>query len=167
MKIVVVSDSHGNIENLNRVKDKAVEFNASTFIHLGDDYIDVDIVDFGEIEVIRVPGTRCPEYFNKSSQRRIIKNFDGWSFFISHTNEFSKNDSLHKNIDVILHGHTHKPEINEKNGIIRINPGHLIKCKDRGYEPTYCILDITREFLVANIFFLKNDELFETAAFNR
>lgn len=167
MKIVVVSDSHGNIENLNRVKDKAVEVNASAFIHLGDNYDDVDAVDFSEIEVIKVPGTRCPEYLDKPFLRRIIKDFDGWSFLISHMNELPENSSTHKNIDVILHGHTHKPEIYERNGIIRINPGHLIQCKHRGYEPTYCILEVNPEFLVVNIFFLKNDEVFETATLNR
>lgn len=167
MKIVVVSDSHGNIESLNRVKDKAVEVKASAFIHLGDNYDDVDAVDFGKIEIIRVPGTRCPEYLDKPFLRRIIRDFEGWSFLISHTNELSNKEALRRGVDIILNGHTHRPEIDDRKGYIEINPGHLIKSQDRGYKPTYCILEINPEFLTVSIFFIENDKVFETATFNR
>lgn len=47
--------------------------------------------------------------------------------------------------DIIISGHTHSPYHLIKNGKHFINPGSVGKPKDRRYEATYMILDITNE----------------------
>jgi len=47
--------------------------------------------------------------------------------------------------DVIISGHTHSPYHLIKNGRHFINPGSVGKPKDRRYEATYMILDITEQ----------------------
>jgi len=124
MKICVVSDSHTETKNLQKVIDKA-EFDV--LIHLGDDYGDTDKIKI-TTEFIRVPGVYDKEYFDKTIDGRIIKKFGKFRFLLTHTVDSHENDSeagvlikpedLYKEgkVDAVLFGHTHIPEIFYRTG---------------------------------------------------
>jgi predicted phosphodiesterase len=57
MKIGVVSDSHGHVENLRRALKVMREAGADLIVHLGDDYDDVTALsDQGGVPITQVPG---------------------------------------------------------------------------------------------------------------
>ncbi len=157
MKICVVSDSHTETENLQKVIDKS---NFDVLIHLGDDYSDMDKIKI-TTEFIRVPGVYDKEYFDKNVEKRIIKKFGKFRFLLTHTITSHENDieagvlikpeDLYKEgkVDAVLFGHTHIPEISYNNDwkILFINPGHLKTVDKKGYEPSYVVLDVSGDDL--------------------
>lgn len=179
MRVVIVSDTHGELANLRLIYNKAIiEIEAKVFIHLGDEYADMTAVETGEIEVIKVPGIFSSHYHDKTVPNRMIRAFEKWRFLISHTKEAVPQD-LKGDIDprktmeqgkadVLLYGHTHIPEIVLENGYIRINPGHLKKSDGRGCRPTYCIVDVTEDHLDAKICPLEGgDEILSRRIYRR
>ena len=117
-----------------------------------------------------MPGIFSEQYQNKHIPNRLIREFNGWRFLISHTKDATPNDlkddiDPHKimesgRADVLLHGHTHIPEIIKEAGYIRINPGHLKNNDKRGYLPTYCVIGVSPDSLDVKIYLLKDRNLF-------
>ena len=155
MKIGIVSDSHGNIENLKRafheIKDK---HKCDLFIHLGDDYGDIKKAGIAlSKNVICVPGVYHKNYTSKDTEQRIIKQIENLRFLITHSRDKHKNDPdwlpdpkvvlEKKEVDVVLFGHTHVPDISEsENKIIFFNPGHLKDQDKKAYPSSYGIIEI-------------------------
>lgn len=160
MKICIVSDSHKEVENLQKVIDRE---DFDLLIHLGDDYRDMDKIKISK-EFIRIPGVYDPEYFKEGIEKRIIKKFGKFRFLLTHTVASHSNDReagvlikpetlYEKNkVDVVLFGHEHAPEISYSGKILFINPGHLKNKDKRGYEPSYVILDVDDEKLKVKSF---------------
>ena len=155
MKICVVSDSHGEVENLQDVIDSS---DFDILIHLGDDYIDMDNVSIPQ-EFIRVPGVYDDEYFQNNIEKRILKKFGYFSFLLTHTRWSHENDARAGSIikpedlyekgevDVVLFGHTHIPEISYNGKFLFINPGHLKSEDMKGYDPSFVILEVSDDNL--------------------
>ncbi|MEW6684590.1 MAG: YfcE family phosphodiesterase [Candidatus Edwardsbacteria bacterium] len=155
MKIGVVSDTHGNIEYLKKVIDKFHQEGVEIFIHLGDDITDLEGLKEPSVEWIEIPGVYEPIYVESNLPHRVIKEFEGLRFLLthsptSHPNDFPsdiKPEEVVKNreVDVILYGHTHKPELKEEEGVLWVNPGHLKKEDKKGFPPSYAILECNRK----------------------
>jgi len=149
MKICVLSDSHGEIENLRRVAD-SIRGKVDLVIHLGDTYSDAD--ELRGFNLIRVPGVYDDEYRNPMIKNRIVKNFGKLKVLITHTKESHVNDQPYdlkpedliekKKVDAVFYGHTHIYNIEIKDGILFLNPGHLKKEDKKGLPPTYAIIEI-------------------------
>jgi putative phosphoesterase len=155
MKIGILSDSHGNIENLKRAIEILRKENVKFIVHLGDNYSDCEGLPIN----IRIPGVYDEEYTNRTIKHRIIKDFGGKKFLFSHTsftheNDFESDLKPEKlieegKIDFLVFGHTHIPEIrkeiiNDKE-IIFVNPGHLKEYDKKGYPPTFGIIEINEK----------------------
>ena len=171
MIFCVVADTHGEIENLRKTFRKAVNnLHAETFIHLGDNYDDMRAVESENIEIIQVPGIFSSYYQKNKPDNRIIRQLEGWKFLLSHTPVADAKDlptdinpqltAQSDTVDVLLHGHTHIPEIATEPGYIRINPGNLRQNDKKGYPPTFCILDAQPNTLDIKIYQLYSDEIF-------
>ncbi|MFN3966104.1 MAG: metallophosphoesterase family protein [Endomicrobiia bacterium] len=165
MKIAVVSDTHGSLETLSALFDKIK--GVDVFIHLGDDSPDAEIFEKRDFNVIKVPGVYESIYILPDTKRRIIQEFCGKKFLITHTRSKHSNDlptepgpeELSKNVDVILFGHTHVPTIEiDENKKIWINPGHLKLSDRRGYPPSYAVINIDSEKFEITIYNLLTDE---------
>lgn len=171
MIIGVMSDTHGHLTEMRLAARKMVEnYGASVIIHLGDDSTDADELQGIASDVISVPGIFEERYNSPVTPKRIIKEFDGISFLLTHTptsNPTDKPDDIDPtalavdgDVKVILHGHTHHPEISEKNGAIYINPGHLNPKDNRGDKPSFAIIETNK--LRINVKFVSLDgEIFE------
>ncbi|MBU0687631.1 MAG: YfcE family phosphodiesterase [Candidatus Margulisbacteria bacterium] len=153
MKIGLVSDSHGNIGILKNAIKKLVDAKVDLIIHLGDDSTDMDTIKSSvPCDLIIIPGVFEEVYQHPGEAHRLIKTFEGLKFLITHTAESHKNDLsdeikpeeivAKKEVDVVLHGHTHVPRDEVKKGIRFINPGHLKPDDKRGFKPSYAILDV-------------------------
>ena len=44
--------------------------------------------------------------------------------------------------EIVLFGHTHKPVIEKKNGVLVINPGSVSFPRQEGRKPSYAILNL-------------------------
>lgn len=153
MKIAVFSDSHGNLDNLQKAVGKATKEGAEILIHLGDDYKDAQSLENFALQVIKVPGVYDQEYTERNIPHRLIKEFGKVGFLITHTPSSHENDfssdikpeevSAKKEVKVVLYGHTHIPKIEEKESIYWINPGHLKKEDKKGHRPSFALLEIT------------------------
>lgn len=180
MKIGVLSDSHKNIRNLKKAFEylRDVE-NIDLAIHLGDDYSDVKAIEgfslplFGakKVPVIKIPGVYDPEYKDPKITNRMIKEYDGWKVLITHSPNRHENDlpddvdpdmaSQSLGVNIILHGHTHMPRIEERGNIFFINPGHLKDDDKKGSPPTFAVLEVSREEIQVRIIGLMDHKLMD------
>jgi putative phosphoesterase len=154
MKIGVVSDSHGHVDNLRRAIKAMNEGGAEVIIHLGDDYDDVkSLSDQEGTTIIQVPGVFSTYYQEPGIPNRIIEKWEGVPVLLTHTPEAHQNDlpadldpkavAARGEVRVVLSGHSHIPEVREESGVIWVNPGHLKDDDKKGCPPTYALLEIT------------------------
>ncbi|WP_290771521.1 metallophosphoesterase [Anaerofustis sp.] len=128
-KIIIVSDTHGDIKTLEKVLKK--EKNYNYIFHIGDHHFDMDEVDMdlSGVEVKKVRGN-CD--FMKETEE-IFFELSGKKIFITHghlygvknsyTNIFYK--ACEVGADIVLFGHTHE-KLDIKMGHIHLfNPGTL------------------------------------------
>lgn len=156
MLIGVMSDTHGNLKYMQRAAHLMVhEFGVEAIIHLGDDYDDAMQMDPYGRPLYVVPGMYESAYTNKKIPHRLIKEFGGIVFMLSHTptrNQYDRTGDINParalsdyGAEVLLHGHTHSyRQIESEDGLILICPGQLKAEKDRGYPPAFAIIDAKR-----------------------
>lgn len=165
MRIGIISDTHTSYDSI----DSAVELlayahNADTILHLGDDSTDADRIKDFKLKIIAVPGIYEARYRDYNFPNRRIEIFDGWKFLLTHTRTSHEYDLpqdiapekaiCEKLVDSILFGHTHIPLVEDNNGVLFINPGHLKPDDKRGYPPSYALLETSKESLKISIFTL-------------
>lgn len=146
MRALIVSDTHGHEENLELILREKGPF--QHLIHLGDvegqeDYIEV------------IAG--CPVHIvagNNDFFSNLPREEDFWikdyHIFITHGHYYGVSmgtdrlyeEALFRNATVAMYGHTHRPEIEEKNGITILNPGSLSYPRQLGRKPSYIIMEI-------------------------
>ena len=170
MKILVFSDSHGHCDRMINVTKEFISKNniLNYIIHLGDLVQDAKYLQerFPDIPVLYVYGN-CDYSVNRSDDEKEYE-LGGKKFFILHGHtrnvKFSpdtlKTLAEQKKYDIILYGHTHEPKEDyisngtEPNGVQTgtyiINPGSITYDKS-GRGKSYCVIDITKNDLCANI----------------
>lgn len=147
MKVIVFSDSHGNISNMARALEKNATVDA--LIHLGDVVKDLEeISNKYKINIFSIHGNcdlivkPCTEKIISLGEKQILithghnqrvkTNYDTISYLAEE-----------KEVDICLFGHTHIPEIFHFNNIIFMNPGS-ISLPRKTKEPTYGIIEISQ-----------------------
>ncbi|MCL2774166.1 MAG: metallophosphoesterase [Oscillospiraceae bacterium] len=167
MKILVFSDSHDHCDRMINITREFISKNSNSngnnnildyIIHLGDLVHDAKYLQekFPNIPVLYVCGN-CDFSANKNDSEKEYE-LGGKKFFILHGHtrnvKFSL-DSLkslaeQKKYDIILYGHTHAPKEDYYNGTYIVNPGSISYDKS-GKGKSYCVIDITKNDLCANI----------------
>ncbi|MBE0432090.1 YfcE family phosphodiesterase [candidate division WOR-3 bacterium] len=175
MKIGVISDTHKHIANLSSAVLYLKEAGVDKLIHLGDDYGDMD--EIGEHDAIRVPGVFCDAYQDKKIRNRLIENFAGWRFLLTHTLSAHANDLPGdakpealieaRQIHVVLYGHTHVPEIKQERGIVFFNPGHLKNEDKRGFPPCFGCIELTIDKMLARIYRLRDHSILTESKYHK
>ncbi len=147
MKILVFSDSHGNLSNLELILTQYRE-NTEYVIHLGD--YDSDISEmktpFPNYKYINISGNCDWGNFTPSEKFFSLR---GKNFFITHGHKYRVKLDLiklsysaeEKNADICLFGHTHVPMLTQLNNIIYMNPGSVSNLRG-GTSYTYGTIDI-------------------------
>ena len=140
MKILVLSDSHGNISRMIR----AVEKEAPRMIfHLGDCWLDAERLQtyFPDIPIRQVPGN-CD--FRPDEPAEQLLCLEDRRILLCHGHTFGVKTSLlragyaaeEKDLDVFLFGHTHAPLVDLRGKTLFLNPGSI---GDK-LRPTYGVL---------------------------
>ncbi len=139
MKIVVMSDSHGNIDAVEKVI--AQNHNAEGFYHLGDGWRDFAFTTL-EPGILRI-GVRGNYDMASTLPQKDVRTLEGVRIAALHGEDFSGiADAVllaaKYHAKVVLHGHTHVPNIEFVNGVYVICPGTL---KYRAVQ-TYAVLEL-------------------------
>lgn len=154
MKIGVVSDSHGHVENLRRAIKAMNKAGAEVIVHLGDNYDDVKAISGHEgTAIIQVPGVFSAYYQEPGIPNRLIEEWKGVRVLLTHTPEAHKHDLPNDlkpeevvargEVRLVLSGHSHIPEVKMEGEVVWVNPGHLKDDDKKGYPPTYALLEIS------------------------
>lgn len=147
MKILIVSDTHGYIDNIIDMVKR--EEKPDMIFHLGD-YVKDGIKIGKELKIptkiVRGNGDYSEDYFNYEE----IVEVKGKKIFLTHGHKYNVNFSIDRlyyrgkelNADYILFGHTHVPIISTLDNMIIMNPGssHLPRTRDK--EKTFGIINI-------------------------
>ena len=136
MKILVASDSHGDSNILNDLRNE--RFDVTYFLHLGDSCIPKYLLDSycavrGNCDFIDLPRFKEIE----------IK---GLKIHMEHGDGFRLNFDKEKyikelNCDIFLSGHTHKKLATKVGDTYVFNPGSLTRPRD-GEKGSYLILEV-------------------------
>lgn len=132
MKILLVSDSHGNNEALNLLLKRYPKMDL--YIHCGDSESD----EFSLYPYRTVQGN-C-DYAWDYPEYLVIPTPYG-NMFVQHR-PLPKSELLRQyNVKIFAYGHTHVRKYSIEQGIVYINPGSISFARDK-YDASYAILDI-------------------------
>lgn len=142
MKIVVMSDSHGDIMTVRKII--SAHKDASIFIHLGDGEKDIETVrDENPLLTIYNVAGNCDidRYSSSTPTSKVIKvRAVNMNIFICHGHNYSIKTtyeeiieySLKKECKIAMFGHTHKPYEGYKRNIFLFNPGSCSRYNESG-----------------------------------
>ena len=127
MTILVLSDSHGNVDNMEQaVRDTAPQM----IFHLGDCWQDAMELRrrFPELPMVQVPGN-CD--FRPGEPNEVLLEMEGLRLLLCHGHTYGVKTSLlsagyaadEKNLDVFLFGHTHRALVDRRGKTLFLNPG--------------------------------------------
>lgn len=151
MRFLIISDTHGRID---RASDLIQRFHGSIdgVWHLGDNYRDFELLQSRFAYPYRLAFQAVPGNCDQSCpapQRRTIP-IAGHKVFMTHGDMYGvfgtgigtlPMAAKSAGADVVLFGHTHVPLLEEKEGVLYLNPGSLSLPRG-GSRPAYAFLDI-------------------------
>ena len=151
MKIIVFSDSHGNIDNMKKVIDKTLPMtDLQLYIHCGDGLTEFNILreKYPEKGFIGVRGNNdtSGELFD------TIIDLDGYRTLITHSHRYYGdllNIAKARDVQIVLYGHTHVRSYSYRDGVHLFNPGSTAYPRD-GKSPSYGNIEIRRGVLFSH-----------------
>lgn len=149
MKILVVSDTHGDVKKvIDYIEDRG---DIQKIFHLGDYTGDAKLIySMTGIEVVKVKGNG--DYTDTSTLEDQLIEVEGHKIFLTHGHMYGVKTSLNSifykakslGAEVLLFGHTHTTLLVEHEGITIINPGSPTIPR-AGNKPSLAILTIDSE----------------------
>lgn len=124
-KIIVISDTHGNISGINEVVKQGYDY----LFFLGDCVSDLGtLINDERVKVVR---GNCDFFSNE--RRDTVVQIENVLMFLTHGDEYGVKTTLNRlydkvkelNPQLVLFGHTHRCEDVVYNGIRFVNPGSL------------------------------------------
>lgn len=142
MKILVLSDSHGNLSNMVRA---VTAENPRLIFHLGDCWRDAEQLHdrYPEIPLHQVPGNCDYRSFEPAEQLLCLEDN---RILLCHGHTYGVKQSLltagytaeEQDLDLFLFGHTHKPLVDRRGKTWFLNPGSIGDL----FQPCYGVVTI-------------------------
>ena len=158
MKIIVISDIHGSLFYMNKIKEIIDKSNVDKIVILGDLYYHgprnpltqeynpqqvANILNSYKDKILCVRGNCDAQVDEMISEFKFNDNvkldINGKRFFFTHGHKYNI-DNLPDNIDVIVYGHFHTGFIKQKDNVICVNSGSISLPKDNT-KNSYLIID--------------------------
>ncbi|MDY4693272.1 MAG: metallophosphoesterase [Blautia sp.] len=144
MKILVVSDTHGIDDNLEKAVYQEAPFDY--LIHCGDvEGREIFIEALSECPCCMVAGNN--DYFSDlPAEQEIclescrIMVTHGHSYGVSIDSTGIMDEAKFRGCQAVFFGHTHKPAILKGDGILGVNPGSLSYPRQEGRRPSYAVV---------------------------
>ena len=156
MKILVLSDSHGNLENMIQAVEKETP---RMILHRGDCWRDGERLHehFPDIPFHQVPGN-CD--FRPTEPAEQLLFLEDKRVLICHGHTYGVKQSLltagyaaeEQNLDLFLFGHTHRPLVDKRGKTLFLNPGSI----GDYYNSYYGIITLQKETLDGRIVSLES-----------
>ena len=146
MRILVISDTHRNLDNFDRVLEREARFDM--IVHCGDVERDEDYIRaVASCPVCMVAGNND---WGIALPREIMTEIGPYKVMIVHGHQYSVHYGLEricdvakqKGADIVLFGHTHIPLIKKVDHLVLMNPGSLSKPRQPERIPTYGLIEI-------------------------
>ena len=148
MRILLISDSHGNNEAVDELIAKWP--NVDLYLHAGDSESHPRSVY--PFRVVR--GNR--DYSFDMEDELLIPTPFG-NILMRHKKEISPKKLQEKDVKIFIYGHTHIPECTKRKGVAFINPGSLAYPRSE-YGPTYMVLDLNKDYVNVTLYAYENDK---------
>lgn len=158
MRIIVISDTHGDYAALQRIINPNAD--ADWIIHLGDGEKELDryILNFPTMapKIIHVagncdPNSLSPDVFTLPVMEHKILATHGHLYGVKSSLERLKMMARENECDIILFGHTHVPVERYEDGLYILNPGSASCPHEIGMKPTFGHIDISDAGVMLNI----------------
>ena len=158
MKVLIVSDTHGHDENLERAVMQETPFDM--LIHCGDvEGREIFIEALVECPCCIVSGNN--DFFSDLPREDVIE-IDGNRVLVTHGHYYGVSmdisgvaeEAKARNCDAVFFGHTHKPVIEQIEGVLTVNPGSLSYPRHHGRKPSYAVLETSDGKMTAEIRYL-------------
>ena len=147
MKILVLSDTHGDIDNARQVIMK--NNNVDLIIHLGDYFRDAQRIneEFPDIPIEYIYGNS--DFMVDNTPAEKILELGGKRIFMTHGHRYSVKWDYEKlfrkayevKADILLFGHTHVADLVKNEQCFILNPGSISDSRDSSGE-SYAIIEI-------------------------
>ncbi len=156
MKILVVSDSHGNTAAL---RDVLIRFSDTVdmIVHLGDGEKEYnDLIKPLPLPTYFVRGncdfaSSAPDLQFIEAEGKKIMCTHGYRYSVKYGLSTLKSTARSNNADIVLYGHTHIPLSEYEDGLYAVNPGCLTW---RGSRLSCAVIDIVKEGIMPNIVYM-------------
>ena len=142
MTVLVLSDSHGDVEAMSRAVEKT---SPDLIVHLGDCWRDAEELRmlFPRIPMEQVPGN-CDFRPGEAAEKLLF--WGNLRVLLCHGHTYGVKSSLmaagyaaeEKSLDLFLFGHTHRPLCDWRGKTTFFNPGSIGK----GLHPTYGVIRV-------------------------
>ncbi len=144
MKILIVSDTHRKNENYFKVVEKV---RPELVIHCGDaegsEYVLTQAVDC-PVQIV-LGNNDFFSYLPRELELKLgaykVWVTHGHNYYVAMGNEAIKREAAARGMDIVIYGHTHRPEVDRKGRIIAVNPGSLSYPRQEGRRPSYIIME--------------------------
>lgn len=145
MKILIISDTHGRHDNFDIVIERVGKIDM--LIHAGDVEDETYIESSVDCPIHMVAGNN--DYFSylpKEKEFSIGKYHifltHGHNYHVSMDTRYIKQEARARKVDVVIYGHTHRPDVDITGDVIAINPGSLSYPRQIGRKATYVLMEI-------------------------
>ena len=150
MKILVVSDTHGQQKEIREVIRREKPFDG--LIHCGDvEGQEKEIAEYAGVPCIFVRGNN--DFYGDLPTEAVIYRL-GHRIFVAHGHRHSvswnmdsiKSEAKARGCDMVLYGHTHIPVIDTSDPEMTVmNPGSLAYPRQTGRAPSYIVMERDEE----------------------
>ncbi len=149
MRFTIVSDTHDNIKNFNKVIDFLNAQKISVILHCGDitsqETIGEATKNFkGEIKFVKGNG----DYELVSIPETMEVELDGKRIFFNHYPDVAKKAAESGKYDLVFYGHTHRPWEEIVGNCRLVNPGEVA---GQRFKPTFAIYNTETDKLELKI----------------
>ena len=158
MKIVVVSDNHGNTYFMEEIYTIHQE-DTDEWIHCGDSELLEDHPLWQHYKTV-LGNMDITNKFKLSRTEYI----EGFRYLLVHGHKHSVKRSYDrlikearaKDVNVVFYGHTHIPKVEIEEGVVFINPGSIAQPRNRA-QGTYLVMKLDDDLTSAELTFYDQD----------
>ena len=146
MRILIVSDTHGMHRNLTKVLERVG--NIDMLLHMGD-------VEGGEYfieqnagcEVHMVEGnndwfSELPAEEELQIGKYKVLMTHGHRYYVSMDTKRLKAEARARDIQIVMYGHTHRPDLEIEDDLVVLNPGSLSYPRQPGRRGSYIVMEL-------------------------
>lgn len=146
LKVLIVSDTHGSMENLEQAVANEAPFDL--LIHCGD-------IEGQEEDIRRLAGCPCRmiagnnDFFTEIPREEEFM-LGGHKVFLTHGHAYGVSldpvgvleEGASRDCEIVFFGHTHRPVVLQRFGVTGVNPGSLTYPRQNGHCPSYAVMNV-------------------------